>query len=573
LDETTTIISTLEIIRGYTYESNDFVADTSVLFNCYQGSCVRSKGFVKNAADSKLYSSDVINISNDPDWKEVSSEDQACTTNEHIGHVTGTVTLCVPDRTANANPPVKTVTVSSSVYFLGSETTYKLYNSIDDTIGIVDPSDGYYLVNASDKLEASTGEGSLYLCSKKVCEKKGTPDIGYYINAGSQKMIACAEETVNEEKVTKCKLKSDEGYYINTNKELIHCANDNKCKLSDEVGYFVNGNTADTENPIIQCGSKGCEAIAVPAAGSISCNSDAQIGKLNSDKKVCLNNSSLVTDAITDTSVSFIINYSTGSVFKNYINKNTYFGLVTVVQNKKITLNFDNAKSVYCLTKNNMKIVADADCTEAALASTHEKYVCNVDGVCLPQTETTETLPESIRGQKNTDDSEEEEENTSASDLKIECDVLTGKNCNLNTYYLVNKSRNYAVIEDTGSLFYCTTENTPCQEIRNIGYYIVNENYIYTCKEYDTEVECSREDIPSQESITTCSAVGKLYKNSNKLYMCVFTNTSLELNTISSNGNYVIEKDTDNVFGLSGTETHAIVNIQDKRITLNADCK
>eukprot|EP00833_Pecoramyces_ruminatium_P009496 jgi/Orpsp1_1/1183528/evm.model.c7180000085611.1 len=221
-----------------------------------------------------------------------------------------------------------------------------------------------------------------------------------------------------------------------------------------------------------------------------------------------------------------------------------------------------------------MKIVADADCTDEAVKTnkTHDFYICNVDGVCLKQSDTSETLPGSIRGQKKTEETEEAKENTSASDFKIECDVLTGKNCNINTYYFANKSMDYALVEDdVGSLFLCTTENSPCQEIRGIGYYIIDESSFYTCKEYDGEVECVREEAPSKDTIATCDTVGKLYKNSNKLYMCVFENSSIELNVVASNGNYIIEKDTDNVFGLSSATPYAIVNIQDKKITLNAN--
>lgn len=78
---------------------------------------------------------------------------------------------------------------------------------------------------------------------------------------------------------------------------------------------------------------------------------------------------------------------------------------------------------------------------------------------------------------------------------------------------------------------------------------------------------------PSEEAVAcTETFKGKIFKNNSKLYMCVSTGSSIELNN-NNIGNYVIAKDTDNVFGLSGRETHAIVSVENKKIILNANCK
>lgn len=425
LDTSTTIIPSYEITSDYTYIETVIDKDTNILFNCHMGICYKSIGYLKDGEKGYTNASG--------SWVELTTENKACTAIGHVGNVNlaTTLKLCIPENTDGAPNPVKEVIVGDDVYFLGSGTSYKLYNSAgtNTMIATLDLSDGYYLVK-DDKIIPATdtdSEGKFVECKNKFCTIADKPTVGFYLNARGGPMISCAEEGSGNSKTTKCKLRATSGYYMDNKSNLVLC-DGTSCAISDFVGYFKNADTSDTENPYIQCSYKGCAGTKSPTEGTVDCKSDAQISKLTSDNKVCLSKDQLKTDTFNGTPGPYLISYSSSSIFKTYISKSSYFGIVDVTANT-IALKFGNSNSVYCVVKATLVASAGA-CSDANVtAGTHETYICNVDGVCIPEASTDEVLPESIRGKKDDKDSDEEVENTSAADLKIECDVISGKNC------------------------------------------------------------------------------------------------------------------------------------------------
>eukprot|EP00833_Pecoramyces_ruminatium_P013887 jgi/Orpsp1_1/1187919/evm.model.d7180000061158.1 len=125
--------------------------------------------------------------------------------------------------------------------------------------------------------------------------------------------------------------------------------------------------------------------------------------------------------------------------------------------------------------------------------------------------------------------------------------------------------------EGIGSLYYCATEGQNCNEILDLGYYIIDETLGYVCQSISEEVSCRNIEIG-----TTCESandVGKIIYASNKISLCLnyvagaANQLSIELNATNS-GNYILPKNNDNIFGLS-SDQYALINVNDKVITLN----
>lgn len=127
-----------------------------------------------------------------------------------------------------------------------------------------------------------------------------------------------------------------------------------------------------------------------------------------------------------------------------------------------------------------------------------------------------------------------------------------------------------------GSLYYCTTEGQNCSEIREVGYYVIDESLgYYVCQALSDEISCHKASFGS-----TCESlndVGKIIYASNKISLCLNYNEgatiqpSIELNA-SNSGNYVLPRGNDNVFGLEENQ-YAIINVKDRIISLNNNCK
>lgn len=145
------------------------------------------------------------------------------------------------------------------------------------------------------------------------------------------------------------------------------------------------------------------------------------------------------------------------------------------------------------------------------------------------------------------------------------------------------------MIKDTdelkeGNLFYCSGDPVSCNEVTEVGYYVVDASTVYTCKDIGAGLTCTKEAI--DETITSCDAasVGKLFMDStggsNNINLCLSnlgspTKKPLSITlSIGSSGIYLLEKNADaaaNVFGITGSnDQYAIVKVKDKVVTLHS---
>jgi len=529
--------------------------DTTILFYCYDGSCSKTEGYI--VVGGTAYS----NANNK--WEAVTGAGAAaCTTSAtEVGNVklvSNAFKLCVPNATTS-----KLVDIGSDEYFIipgSSGTNLKMYvaGATNTIVAIPNPESGYYYIK-DDKIYGTDGTGKLVKCGSRTCSIEESPSNGFYYNnrkiSSNNKLIQVTAPTTHTITVV------TSGYYLDASKNLIYC-NGTKCSHSDAIGYFVN---KGEENKYIKCRKDGCVDYSLVNG---ECSSEAQVGQLlnvSGVKTLCLKNGI----GVTFSTAKKLVYQQSGSVFSDYVKKSTYFGLLDITESS-MTLLFDNVNDNWCVT--NDALTASVFSSSCATGST--LFNCNEDGVCIDTTaDPLEELPASIRNVKEVK-SEEEVENTSAADLKIECEVLNGNNCTPKTYYLADSS-SYALVDDFGLLYYCESEGTPCLAIREVGHYIISETVGYSCKYQGDEVICEKTIIGS--ACASQQDIGKVFLANGKLSLCLNYDAnetkeySVELNTNNS-GKYVIAKGSNDIFGLE-SNNYAIINITDKIITLNTKCK
>jgi hypothetical protein len=540
---------------------------STVLFDCYNGICKKTQGYILVGAS--IYS----NVGSDT-WVDKTS-DTTIVTEETAS--SGTVgKLKKADLTIGYKTKASTDTYGygnkDNKYFFGTDTDLKLYKLGVGIVAIPKPDDGYYFIKnnlvideTGDLGEASTVEAKMVECSNGKC-KVITPAAGYYANPIGVKLIKCTDSTI-----TNCSFDNTAGYYIDNKNSLFFCdGTSQECEIKDEVGYFVNAGDTTT-NKYIECTKTKCQAKPAPEA-SVTCT-EGNIGKLVMDDevvKVCLANGIMV--SFSD-SGSYMVAYQTGSAYKGYVTKISYSGMLSVSASA-IKLNLENSSSNYCVSKTTM--AATAKSSSPCDNETETEVMCNVDGVCLKADTTAETLPDSLRNVK-VEEVSDEEESSSAADVKIECSVRDGSNCE-ETYYLIDKQNNYSVLEDgVGTLYQCIrnkNDQMTCTENFSIGYFIVDSTRGYYCREEASAINCSLLGDRIKTTATTCSAVGDIIFNSsnNKFFFCQkssgATTEAIELNSNNS-GNYAIPKSTDlDIFGLADSQ-YALITITDKIITFN----
>jgi hypothetical protein len=540
---------------------------STVLFDCYNGICKKTQGYI--LVGTSIYS----NVGSDT-WVDKTS-DTTIVTEETAS--SGTVgKLKKADLTIGYKTKASTDTYGygnkDNKYFFGTDTDLKLYKLGVGIVAIPKPDDGYYFIKnnlvideTGDLGEASTVEAKMVECSNGKC-KVITPAAGYYANPIGVKLIKCTDSTI-----TNCSFDNTAGYYIDNKNSLFFCdGTSQECEIKDEVGYFVNAGDTTT-NKYIECTKTKCQAKPAPEA-SVTCT-EGNIGKLVMDDevvKVCLANGIMV--SFSD-SGSYMVAYQTGSAYKGYVTKISYSGMLSVSASA-IKLNLENSSSNYCVSKTTM--AATAKSSSPCDNETETEVMCNVDGVCLKADTTAETLPDSLRNVK-VEEVSDEEESSSAADVKIECSVRDGSNCE-ETYYLIDKQNNYSVLEDgVGTLYQCIrnkNDQMTCTENFSIGYFIVDSTRGYYCREEASAINCSLLGDRIKTTATTCSAVGDIIFNSsnNKFFFCQkssgATTEAIELNSNNS-GNYAIPKSTDlDIFGLADSQ-YALITITDKIITFN----
>lgn len=220
---------------------------------------------------------------------------------------------------------------------------------------------------------------------------------------------------------------SNDNYYIDADSTLIKC-NTSVCERIEtpDLGFYVNA--GDTEvKKYIQCGGNGCKAIAET---NFDCSLSSHIGQLTSEEKICIKeggDGKKETPAIGDSDAVtgeyiYLIGYNSNSIFKYFINQNTYFGIV-LIKEKSIVLaskqvldenSTNNYKTLYCFDEDFL--------LKGSCSGGDTKYACNTDGICVADDVAPPTIPRKSSIMN-------EEEDTSASNFKIECDILTGTNC------------------------------------------------------------------------------------------------------------------------------------------------
>jgi len=525
----------------------------TVLFDCYKGVCKKTQGFMFSGA--KIYKSN-----DDGTWTDKTDDTTLVTTGTCSGD--GEIGKLKID-SSNLKYCRKTATptyefINSGVHFKGTDTELTMVRFGSGIVATPTANTGYYYVNDYIVTDTAVATAKLVQCDRTSC--KVNMVAGIYYNGGG-KLIKCSGDTVT------CDLIDAKGYYLDSENKLVKCDGESKCVYDDSIGFFVDKNGTDL---YIECTSQECKSVT-KASITATCNSDAQIGKLvkdGEDVKVCLKNG--ITTAFQNDK-KFVVAHQTGSVYRTFVNKSTYSGLVDVKSNA-IRLFYDNTFSDFCVDDETM----EAATKSAACGTGKTYYICNVDGVCM-KSDTNDTLPDSIRHQKVIDTSGEEEESTSAKDLKIVCNVLDGTNCDEKNYYLVDKSTYEIIDAGSGALYYCTTENEACTEIHDIGYFIVNRKLGYSCEKAGDLLSCTKltttGEGDSEAFKSTCGSPGDIIYTaaSNKIFLCFSDNTSpitVELNSANS-GDYALPKGDTSVFGL-GNDEYAIITIKDKNVTLNS---
>lgn len=520
------------------------------LFQCKAGICKTSKGYI--LVDKKLYGN------SSGTWTEIQSESQVCKEAADAGKVKlslnkDKIELCVPGATAGA-APTSTV-VDDDIYVFGNDLQVYNAGSSNKIIGLPVPEDGYYYI-AGHKVVTESATSLIYCKNKSCSETKVTSAaVGYYANAAGGKKIQCTSDG-GSPPVISCALVDTQGYYLDINNTLVSCPSGTTCSSipDPDYGYYVNA--GDTVvNKYIRC-TEVCRAIPAPTN---ACDSEEKSGRLtlvSIDVKLCLNNG-----ISANTDGTYIVNFSSNSVFRDFV-KSGQYGLIEI-SGTATSFTIKSGEAHLCVTDATLA-KSSVYSGEPCGASTSE-YICNADGVCRKGS----VAPSRME--------REEEESGSASNLKVECDVVTGKNCVSGMYYLIQKPE-YTVIEEEyekGTLFLCSNENEACQEVNQVGYFVIDKTAIFSCSfnEESIEIECEKYSLSDSESLTCYDEnLGKILTNNSKFFICVTNSgTAIELN-ITNAGNYILAKNDEDIFGI-GAKTYAIVNVNEHTITLNDKCK
>lgn len=296
-----------------------------------------------------------------------------------------------------------------------------------------------------------------------------------------------------------------------------------------------------TSDGYIQCKntrSRDCTTVTAPSIIN-DCSVITEAGQLGTDGNVKL---CLAVDKLSSTfgaAGEYLVSYTTNSVF-SFIGKSKY---ALVIVNENSILLEDDITGTICVDHNLKRDATELNAESCPPETT--KYTCTL-GSCI--------------------DPKVDSNNESISISK--CDISSGMNCKSNTYYIIDKTTNTEA--DEGSLYFCESDNKACIEKNSIGYYIVDNENIYNCKENGSEMLCSKGTIGS-----TCdsnSDVGKLYIPDSKtsLYFCLSSGIGMELNNANT-GNYIVERNSNrDIFGLDVTYNRGIISLNDKEVTFNS---
>lgn len=364
------------------------------------------------------------------------AEGHYCMKND--GHLYKTSTNCVAVSNANGSYLIKAdgTGVELDTSYNGSDPGIILSCASSVCVPVVS---SYFL---GPKVSGNNNKPTyMYECDANAqCNKVTTIRAGIYVNGKPTvtatrsdltyaSLVKCTGTEVSScDTVTIVSIDSD-NYYIDIKNTLIKC-NSSVCERIDDPahGYYIN--TGDTTtNKYIQCSGNGCKAIAEPS-NACTATTIGQLTKAGSEFKLCLGYGA---DAILSAKIdvgsdsTYLVNYHSSSILKTYVSKSEYYGIVKVTGASSIVLDNTNVVTVHCFSDTTLESTAVQVNGECLAGSS--KYVCNTDGVCLKGTVgevTNKVAPPTIPRVKKV---KEEEEDTGASSLKIECNVLTGTNC------------------------------------------------------------------------------------------------------------------------------------------------
>jgi len=145
-----------------------------------------------------------------------------------------------------------------------------------------------------------------------------------------------------------------------------------------------------------------------------------------------------------------------------------------------------------------------------------------------------------------------------------ECEVATGANCVVGNYYLVDTETNTLLSGSgvEGSLYHCEEEKKACTQIIKTGYYVVDEETLYSCQDSTCQMA---------EYVDSCTdeTTGRVRFHEDKFYICLVDTVGVEL-TVANNGDYIVQASTGNIFA---STNYALINIKEHVVTLNNDYK
>jgi len=377
-----------------------------------------------------------------------------CIASKSIPECTSTAAACKYD-----NAGTETDLALNHFCFWKDASNYvKIYKAA--TASTCTTEDGTFLIKSDGtgvKLDASydgSDSGVIFKCASNVCTPLvSTTYLGssYFYqcdgNGQCSKMTTIKEgiyvegaPTIDDKKphlygpVVKCTSNdiadcaavslSGTQYFIDVEKTLIKCDGTN-CErvLTPSLGYYKNAGDTSV-NKYIECTYGKCQAIPVPDS-SMDCSSSSHIGQLTKDEKVCLKETK--ESSAPGTAGTYLVNYYTKSIFKYYVSKENYFGLV-VVSTDSILFGDANViatyQTEYCFDDDFKKAT---DPSSGACETGKSKYACNTDGVCVQCTAGEKCIAPDVKVKEIA--VEEVTEDTNASSLRIECQVLTGENC------------------------------------------------------------------------------------------------------------------------------------------------
>lgn len=108
-------------------------------------------------------------------------------------------------------------------------------------------------------------------------------------------------------------------------------------------------------------------------------------------------------------------------------------------------------------------------------------------------------------------------------------------------------------MENNGILFYCEEENSQCEKIENIGYYVNADGSSFECKIVEQSLLCSKYTLGFDCETET---IGKLYKNGDDISLCLRKNDKIKAyeNLRENAKDCIVSYGQNNIYGINSNE-------------------